>query len=123
MKELTRISTKHNKSELFTSLIFLNGRIKTALLIAGILILQSCELFGQDEKPQEKSTEFVFTVDTLKNLAQFQINDLDVIDDTSFVITGFFVENNEVEVQKILITKFGGERKRGMSLRVRKQFH
>jgi len=66
------------------------------LLFSLILLFQACDWFGgEDDKPQEKSTEFVFTVDTLKTLAQFQVNDLDVIDDTSFVITGYFIENNE----------------------------
>jgi len=66
------------------------------LLFSLILLFQACDWFGgEEDKPQKKSTEFVFTVDTLKTLAQFQVNDLDVIDDTSFVITGYFIENNE----------------------------
>jgi len=72
----------------------LNSRI--VLLFSLILLFQACDWFGgEEDKPQKKSTEFVFTVDTLKQFSQFEVNDLDVIDDTSFVVTGFFVERNE----------------------------
>ena len=94
---------------------------KITLLISLILLFQACDWFGgEDDKPQEKSTEFVFTVDTLKTLAQFQVNDLDVIDDTSFVVTGFFVENDENGNTKNVYNQIWWGKKKGYEFKTEK---
>jgi hypothetical protein len=75
----------------------LNSRI--LLLFSLILLFQACDWFGKDSRDDiettKKTSEFVFTVDSLRQFSQFEVNDLDIIDDTSFVISGFFVEDDE----------------------------
>jgi len=69
---------------------------RIVLLFSLILLFQACDWFGgEDDKPQKKSSEFVFEVDTLRHFYQFFVNDLDIIDDTSFVITGNFLVEDE----------------------------
>jgi len=97
----------------------LNSRI--VLLFSLILLFQACDWFGgEEDKPQKKSTEFVFTVDTLKTLAQFQVNDLDVIDDTSFVVTGFFAEDDENGNTKNVYNQIWWGKKKGYEFKSEK---
>jgi len=91
------------------------------LLFSLILLFQACDWFGgEDDKPQKKSSEFVFTVDTLKQFSQFEVNDLDVIDDTSFVVTGFFVENYENGNTKNVYNQIWWGKKKGYEYKTEK---
>jgi len=97
-------------------------RIFTLIGLA-LFVLNSCDLFGQDDGPKPKSTEFVFTIDTLKQFSQFEVNDLDVIDDTSFVITGFFVESNTDGSTKNVYNQIWWGKKKGYEFRAMPQLH